>query len=84
MSGERIDSLNAGIAAFKKEFEPSSKISQSVELAIINSNSNGQGIQNFVNMDKFAPSPFKAEGETMMGEGINLALRKIDNYQNNY
>ncbi|NES77168.1 MAG: hypothetical protein F6K06_15770 [Okeania sp. SIO1H4] len=55
-----------------------------MELAIINSNSNGQGIQNFVNMDKFAPSPFKAEGETMMGEGINLALRKIDNYQNNY
>ncbi|MDY7005990.1 MAG: hypothetical protein SWX82_19190 [Cyanobacteriota bacterium] len=37
MSGERIDFLNAGIAAFKQEFEPSSKISQSVELAIITS-----------------------------------------------
>ncbi|NET26480.1 SPFH domain-containing protein [Okeania sp. SIO1I7] len=81
MSGERIDSLNAGIAAFKKEFEPSSKISQSVELAIVTSNSNGQGIQNFVNMDKFVLSPLKAEGETMMGKGINLALQEIENYQ---
>ncbi|WP_094674836.1 SPFH domain-containing protein [Hydrocoleum sp. CS-953] len=84
MSGERIDSLNAGIAAFKKEFEPSTKISQSVQLAIITSNSNRREIQDFVNMDEFAPSPLKAEGKTMIGKGINLALREIENYQNNY
>ncbi|NET42520.1 VWA domain-containing protein [Okeania sp. SIO2B3] len=80
MSGERIDSLNAGISTFKQQFEPSSKISQSVKLAIITSNSNGRGIQDFVNIDEFAPSPFKAEGETMMGKGINLALQEIENY----
>ena len=84
MSGKRIDSLNFGISAFKKEFEPSSKISQSVELAIITSNSNGRGIQDFVNMDEFIPSPLKAEGETTMFKGINLALQEIENYQDNY
>ncbi|NES65436.1 MAG: VWA domain-containing protein, partial [Okeania sp. SIO2D1] len=84
MSGERLDSLNFGISAFKQQFEPSSKISQSVELAIITSNSNGRGIQDFVNMDEFSVSPLKVEGETMMGKGINLALQEIDNYQDNY
>ncbi|NEQ76132.1 MAG: hypothetical protein F6K23_25695 [Okeania sp. SIO2C9] len=84
MSGERIDFLNSGISAFKKEFEPSSKISQSLELAIITSNSNRRGIQDFVNMDEFIPSPLKTEAETMMGKGINLALQEIENYQDNY
>ncbi|NEO54352.1 MAG: hypothetical protein F6K54_15425 [Okeania sp. SIO3B5] len=84
MSGERIDFLNAGIASFKQEFEPSSKISQSLELAIITSNSNRRGIQDFVNMDEFIPSPLKTEAETMMGKGINLGLQEIENYQDNY
>ncbi|MDY7005991.1 MAG: hypothetical protein SWX82_19195 [Cyanobacteriota bacterium] len=48
------------------------------------SNNNRRGIQDFVNIDEFVLSPLKAEGETMMGKGINLALQEIENYQDNY
>ena len=82
MYGERIDSLNAGITSFKREFEPNTDASQNVELAIITCNSNGRTVQEFVSMDKFIPSPLKAEGTTTIGKGIDLALEEIENYQN--
>ncbi|MBD2774300.1 VWA domain-containing protein [Iningainema tapete] len=84
MSGERINHLNAGITTFKREFEPNSNVSQCVELAIIACNSNGRRVQEFVNMDKFVPSPLKAEGITTVGKGIELALNEIQSYQRNY
>ncbi|MCC5610138.1 VWA domain-containing protein [Nostoc sp. CHAB 5834] len=84
MSGERINYLNAGITTFKREFEPNSNVSQCVELAIISCNSNGRRVQEFVNMDKFVPSPLKAEGITTVGKGIELALNEIQSHQKNY
>ena len=84
MSGERINHLNAGIKTFKQEFEPNSNVSQCVELAIVTCNSNGRRVQEFVNMDKFVPSPLTAEGVTTMGKGIELALDEIQSYQDIY
>ncbi|GGA56563.1 SPFH domain-containing protein [Okeania sp. KiyG1] len=82
MYGQRIDSLNAGITSFKREFEPNTDTSQNIELAIITCNSNGRTVQEFVSMDKFVPSSLKAEGTTTIGKGIDLALEEIENYQN--
>ncbi|NEP87621.1 MAG: VWA domain-containing protein [Okeania sp. SIO2C2] len=82
MYGQRIDSLNDGITSFKQEFEPNTNPSQNVELAIITCNSNGRTVQEFVSIDKFLPSPLKAEGTTTIGKGIDLALDEIENYQN--
>jgi uncharacterized protein YegL len=81
MLGQRIDSLNAGIAAFKEEFEPNTNISQNLELAIVTCNSNRETFQGFVNMDNFIPVTLEAEGETKIGKGIDSALDNIENYQ---
>lgn len=81
MFGKRIDSLNAGISAFKKEFEPNTNISQNLELAIVTCNSNRETFQGFVNMDNFIPVTLEAEGETTIGKGIDSALDNIENYQ---
>ena len=67
MFGQRIDSLNAGITAFKEEFEPNTNISQNLELAIVTCNSHRETIQGFVNMDNFIPVTLEAEGETKQG-----------------
>ncbi len=81
MFGERIDSLNAGITAFKEEFEPNTNISQNLELAIVTCNSHRETIQGFVNMDNFIPVTLEAEGETTIGKGIDSALNNIESYQ---
>jgi uncharacterized protein YegL/uncharacterized membrane protein YqiK len=81
MFGERIDSLNAGISAFKKEFEPNTNISQNLELAIVTCNSHRETFQGFVNMDNFIPVTLEAEGETTIGKGIDSALNNIESYQ---
>ena len=83
MFGERIDSLNAGITAFKEEFEPNTNISQNLELAIVTCNSHRETFQGFVNMDNFIPVILEAEGETTIGKGIDSALDNIENYQDN-
>lgn len=81
MFGQRIDSLNAGISAFKEEFEPSTNISQNLELAIVTCNSHRETFQGFVNMDNFIPVTLEAEGETTIGKGIDSALNNIESYQ---
>lgn len=81
MLGQRIDSLNAGISAFKKEFESNTNIFQNLELAIVTCNSHRETFQGFVNMDNFIPVTLEAEGETKIGKGIDSALDNIENYQ---
>ena len=87
MSGERINYLNAGIAAFKKEVEQEPKVAQHLDLAITTFNSNGRTVQEFVPIHQFLLPQLSAEGETAMGKGIELALNEVESrkisYENN-
>ncbi|MDJ0510726.1 MAG: SPFH domain-containing protein [Crocosphaera sp.] len=80
MSGEHINKLNDGITAFGEEFV-NSNVSEIVDLAIVTCNSHRETFQGFDNMDNFAPITLKAEGETTIGKGIDLALNEIESYQ---
>ncbi|GGA56591.1 VWA domain-containing protein [Okeania sp. KiyG1] len=78
MSGERIQKLNSGIAAFKQEVEKDTIASLRVEVAIITFNNSAEMVQNFVTIDQFIPPKLIASGSTAMGEGIDLALNKLE------
>ncbi|NEO33168.1 MAG: VWA domain-containing protein [Symploca sp. SIO3C6] len=84
MSGERINYLNAGIAAFKREVEEDPKVAQYLDLAITTFNSNGRTIQEFVPIHQFLLPQLSAEGETAMGKGIELALNAVENRKISY
>lgn len=84
MSGEPINYLNAGIAAFKQEVEQDPNVSQCLDLAITTFNSNGRTVQEFVPINQFVPPQLSAEGQTVMGKGIELALNELESRKTSY
>lgn len=84
MSGKRINQLNSGIAIFKQEVERDTTASLRVEVAIITFNDSVQTVQDFVTIDQFYPPKLVANGLTAMGQGIGLAIDKVEQRKSIY
>lgn len=77
MSGQPIEELNRGLAAFKEDVLRDSQASLSIELAVVTFGP-VQLIQDFVTIDQFTPPLLKADGQTPMGEAIEHALHLLE------
>lgn len=84
MQGKRIDELNAGMKTFKEEVERDVTASLRVEVAIITFNSDVQIVQDFVTINNFFPKKLTVDGNTSMGQGIELALDLLEKRKSIY
>jgi uncharacterized protein YegL len=83
MSGQPIQELNRGLAAFKEDVQKDAQASLSVEVAIVTF-SPVRLTQDFVTIDQFTPPKLEAEGSTPMGEAIEYALDLLENRKQTY
>ncbi|MEH1998010.1 MAG: VWA domain-containing protein [Nostoc sp.] len=84
MSGQPIQELNQGLAAFKEDVLKDSQASLSVEVAMITFGSIANLIQDFVTIDQFTPPILEADGLTPMGTAIEYALDFLENRKQTY
>ncbi len=87
MPHECINQLNAGIATFKREISTNTTASRCVEVAVITFGGSAQVAQDFTTVEKFSPPQLVAGGTTALGQGLELALSRIESrtttYKNN-
>jgi uncharacterized protein YegL len=84
MTGDPIQELNRGIAAFKEDVLKDTQASLSVEVAIITFGGKVALIQDFVTIDHFTPSKLETEGNTPMGQAIEKALDLLESRKETY
>jgi len=84
MSGQPIQELNRGLAAFKEDVLKDSQASLSVEVAMITFGSIAKLIQDFVTIDQFTPPVLEVDGLTPMGAAIEYALDFLENRKQTY
>ncbi|MCY3543352.1 MAG: VWA domain-containing protein [Chloroflexi bacterium] len=84
MYGPPMNELNSGIATFAQELKADQLASLRTEVAIVTFGSTAEMVQEFVTADQFQPPTLVANGATMMGAGINLALDKIEERKQMY
>jgi uncharacterized protein YegL len=84
MSGSPIAQLNAGVSIFKQETQQDTTASLRVEVAIITFDSSVHLLQDFVTIDQFNPPSLTASGSTAMGQGIQMALSKVESRKAEY
>ncbi|MHC5933065.1 vWA domain-containing protein [Nostoc sp.] len=84
MSGQPIQELNQGLAAFKEDVLKDSQASLSVEVAMITFGPIAKLIQDFVTIDQFTPPTLEADGLTPMGAAIEYALDFVENRKQTY
>jgi uncharacterized protein YegL len=84
MSGQPIQELNRGIAAFKEDALKNTQASLSVEVAIVTIGPEVQLIQDFVTVDNFTPPILEASGPTPMGAAIEYALDLLEDRKATY
>lgn len=84
MSGQPIQELNRGLAAFKEDVLKDAQASLSVEVAIVTFGSVVQLIQDFVTIDQVTAPRLEADGVTPMGEAIEYALDLLENRKQTY
>jgi len=84
MYGKPNDALNEGLARFTEELNNDPLAALRVEVAIITFGSTTEIAQDFVTADQFEAPTLVANGITMMGAGINLALTKIEERKRMY
>lgn len=86
MSGEPINALNTGLAAFQKDVYKDEIASLRVEVALVTFGP-VKLTQDFVTIDEFSPPRLNADGVTPMGEAIEYALdfmeQRKEIYKNN-
>jgi uncharacterized protein YegL len=78
MSGQPIQELNRGVAAFKEDLLSDAQASLSVELAIIRFGSSVSLIQDFVTIEDFTPPTLTTDGSTPMGQALEMALDTLE------
>ena len=84
MYGNKINQLNSGIATFADELKADQLASLRTEVAIVTFGSHAEMAQDFVTADQFSPPTLVANGITMMSQGVNLALNKIEERKQMY
>ncbi|MBG1262739.1 vWA domain-containing protein [Nostoc commune] len=84
MSGQPIQELNRGLAAFKEDVQKDSQASLSVEVAMITFGPIVKLTQDFVTIDQFTPPILKANHFTPMGAAIEYALDFLENRKQTY
>ncbi|MEH2316390.1 vWA domain-containing protein [Nostoc sp.] len=84
MSGQPIQELNQGLAAFKEDVQKDSQASLSVEVAMITFGPIVKLTQDFVTIDQFTPPILKANHFTPMGAAIEYALDFLENRKQTY
>ncbi|BCL37400.1 vWA domain-containing protein [Nostoc sp. MS1] len=84
MSGQPIQELNRGLAAFKEDVLKDAQASLSVEVAIVTFGSVVRLIQDFVTIDQFIAPRLEADGVTPMGKAIEYALDLLENRKQTY
>ena len=83
MSGQPIQELNRGLAAFKEDVVKDSQAALSVEVAIV-SFGPVRLTQDFVTIENFTPPELKSDGLTPMGEAIEYALDLLESRKTAY
>ena len=84
MQGEKSQALNRGLVDFYLAIRKDQLASARCEIAIITFGSTAELVQDFVTANRFSPRELIANGTTMMAEGIDLALEKIDERKQQY
>ncbi|WP_298909065.1 VWA domain-containing protein [uncultured Nostoc sp.] len=84
MSGQPIQELNRGLAAFKADVLKDSQASLSVEVAMITFGPTVKLTQDFVTIDQFTPPILEVGGVTPMGAAIEYALDFLENRKQTY
>ncbi|MEH1938348.1 MAG: VWA domain-containing protein [Nostoc sp.] len=84
MSGQPIQELNQGLAAFKEDVLKDSQASLSVEVAMITFGPIVKLTQDFVTIDQFIPPTLEVGGLTPMGAAIEYALDFLENRKQTY
>jgi len=83
MSGQPIQELNRGLAAFKEDVMKDAQASLSVEVAIVTFGP-VKLTQDFVTIDQFTAPKLETEGVTPMGEAIEYALDLLETRKQSY
>ncbi|MFS0519649.1 VWA domain-containing protein [Nostoc sp. UIC 10607] len=84
MSGQPIQELNRGLAAFKADILKDSQASLSVEVAMITFDPIVKLTQDFVTIDQFTPPTLEVDGVTPMGGAIEYALDFLESRKQTY
>ncbi|MBN3870963.1 VWA domain-containing protein [Nostoc sp. JL33] len=84
MSGQPIQELNQGLAAFKEDVLKDSQASLSVEVAMITFGPIVKLTQDFVTIDQFTPPRLEVDGVTPMGGAIEYALDFLESRKQTY
>jgi len=78
MQGPKIDALNEGLQAFKKDLAGDKLAALRVEIAVIGFDNEIKVHQDFATVDRFNPPPLVAGGLTHMGSGVLKALEMTE------
>jgi len=84
MSGQPIQELKRGLAAFQEDVLRDSQASLSVEVAMITFGPIVKLMQYFVTIDQFTPPILEVAGATPMGAAIEYALDFLENRKQTY
>ena len=80
-----IEELNKGIRMFYDALKEDEVARYAAEICIVTFDSKAQCILDFGNIDRQGDVPtLKADGDTYMGEGVNLALDLLEERKNEY
>ena len=83
MSGQPIQELNRGLAAFKEDVMKDAQASLGVEVAIVTFGP-VKLTQDFVTIDQFTAPKLETDGVTPMGEAIEYALDLLEKRKQSY
>jgi uncharacterized protein YegL len=78
MQGEKIAELNKGLLTLKQSLEADETARLRAEIAIVTFGGTVQLMQPFTTVDNFTPPSLQAEGNTPMGEALELGLTILE------